>query len=208
MTVNRFYIGLTFIVLCSCSRREAVVEVPSEPFNFELTTCAQADYPEWTTSPYVLPYPVGKSYSVGLSHCGGSFHAEGEPDQFSVDFNVQIGTLITASRAGQVVHVEESGMDGNFPNNLVVIRHSDNTFAQYMHLTFNGALVEVGQTVRYGDSIGYSGSTGLAGYPHLHFVVTGGFWRFPYNSLPMNFRNTTPNPRNLTTGEFYRAEPY
>lgn len=107
-----------------------------------------------------------------------------------------------------MVYVEESGMDGNFPNNLVVVEHVDNTFAQYMHLTHMGALVEVGDIVNRGDSIGLSGSTGLAGYPHLHMVVTGGRWRFPYISLPFNFSNTTPNPTNLKTGEFYRAEAY
>lgn len=209
MLVNRLLITLVFITLVACSsRREPVVEAPRVPFDFELTLCADAEYPEWSNSLYVLPYPVGKRYSVGLSNCGGSFHGEGEPDQFAVDFDIQIGTLVTAARNGLVVYVEESGMDGNFPNNLVVVQHGDDTYAQYMHLTFNGAIPEVGDIVSRGDSIGLSGSTGLAGYPHLHFVVSGGRFNYPYISLPVNFRNTSPNPKSLMTGEFYTAEPY
>ncbi|WP_374958590.1 M23 family metallopeptidase [Gilvibacter sp.] len=194
--------------LMACSKRDPVRELPNQIPDFEQTSCADAQYPEWSTSLYVLPYPVGKSYNVGLSHCGGSFHSEGEPDQFAVDFDMMIGTLITAARPGRVIYVEESGMDGNFPNNLVVVQHDDNTYAHYMHLTFEGAIVEVNYMVNQGDEIGYSGSTGLAGYPHLHFVVTVGGWTYPYVSVPYNFRNTEPNPKSLTSGVSYLAEPY
>ncbi|RDK86882.1 M23 family metallopeptidase [Marinirhabdus gelatinilytica] len=165
-------------------------------------------YPEWTTSPYVLPYPVGESYVIGLSHCGGSFHSAGGPDQFAIDFNMSIGTIITASRDGKVVHVTESGFDGEFPNNLVVVRHFDNTYAQYMHLTKDGAIVTVGETVKQGDTLGYSGATGLAGYPHLHFVVTQDSWPYPYISVPNTFKNTDPNPKSLLSGRAYEALPY
>jgi murein DD-endopeptidase MepM/ murein hydrolase activator NlpD len=75
-----------------------------------------------------------------------------------------IGSIITASRSGTVVQVEESGKDYQFPNNLVVIKHNDGTFAQYMHLTMNGALVEIGATVSKGDTIGISGATAILIY--------------------------------------------
>jgi murein DD-endopeptidase MepM/ murein hydrolase activator NlpD len=119
-----------------------------------------------------------------------------------------IGTYITAARAGTVVHVEESGTDGHFPNNLVVIRHPDYTFAQYMHLTQNGALVNIGDEVKQGAIIGRSGSTGLAGYPHLHFIITRDDWQYPYTGIPFNFKNTRPNPRSLEMGTDYPAYSY
>ena len=206
--IQRLTITCLGLLLLGCSKRDPVREVRIPEVDFELTSCGQANYPEWSTSPYVLPYPVGKSYNIGLTHCSSSFHADGEPDQFAVDFDMNIGTLVTAVRAGRVIHIEESGQDGNFPNNLVVVQLSDNTFAQYMHLTQNGAIVELNDLVVQGDSIGFSGSTGLAGYPHLHFIVTGGGSTFPYLELPMNFRNTAPNPTRLTSGIMYRAEPY
>lgn len=170
--------------------------------------CPGGAYRDWKTSDYVLPYPVGKTYVVNLSHCSGSYHSEGLPDEFAIDFDMPIGTLITAARAGRVVYVEERGEDGNHPNNLVVVDHGDATFAEYMHLTNQGALVRVGDTVAPGDSIGLSGATGLAGYPHLHFVVALDTWSWPYVSIPTTFRNTAANPRSLASGYEYTAVPF
>jgi murein DD-endopeptidase MepM/ murein hydrolase activator NlpD len=170
--------------------------------------CAGAIYPDWATSPYVLPYPVGITRRVDLSNCTGSFHSAHLPDAFATDFAMPIGTVITASRSGTVVHVEERGLDLGFPNNLVVVDHGDGTFAQYMHLTQNGALVAVGVVVSQGDELGLSGATGLAGYPHLHFVVTEDDWEWPYASIPVTFSNTEPNPRGLRPGHAYTAGPH
>ena len=172
--------------------------------------CPNAQYEDWKTSEYVLPYPVGKSYIVTLSHCGGSFHSEGQPDEYGVDFAMDIGQTITAARAGLVVYVEEGGIDGDQShNNLVIVEHVDGTFAQYMHLTQNGALVEVGDQVTQGSDIGLSGNTGLAGFPHLHFIVTqAGTFRYPYTSIPTTFRNTLSNERSLAPGHRYPAYAY
>jgi murein DD-endopeptidase MepM/ murein hydrolase activator NlpD len=170
--------------------------------------CDGASYPNWETSPYVLPYPVGIAHRIDLSNCSGSFHSAGEPDEFATDFAMTIGTVITASRDGTVVQVEESGIDGGFPNNLVVVDHGDGTFAQYMHLTEDGALVEIGDAVARGDTLGLSGATGLAGYPHLHFVVTQDDWPYPYASIPVTFSNTDANPHGLRSGGVYEAGTY
>jgi hypothetical protein len=171
--------------------------------------CASADYDFWETSDYVLPYPVGERYKINLSHCSGSYHSEGLPDQFAIDFAMNIGSIITASRGGVVVDVEESGSDFGFPNNKVVVMHNDETYAQYMHLTKNGAEVEIGDVLKQGDTIGLSGSTGLAGYPHLHFVATQkGSWKYPYSSFPTTFKNTKENELSLQSGETYLALPY
>ncbi len=179
--------------------------VMSEPVE---VGCPGANYNNWEGSPYVLPYPVGTTYKVHLSHCSGSYHSDGRPDKFAVDFEMPIGSTIVASRRGEVVHVEERGFDGEFPNNLVVVYHNDGTYAQYMHLTRNGAIVEIGDFVEKGDEIGYSGATGLAGYPHLHFVVTLDGWEYPYTSIAYNFSNTEPNPRGPKARTFYTALPY
>lgn len=205
-------LGLCFIVLllhCKTSddfknMQQGAIGVPNSSLN-----CIDATYPNWETSRYVLPYTIGESYVIGLSHCGGSFHGFDKPDQYATDFNMPIGTIIRSSRAGTVVFVEESGVDFNQPNNLVVVEHSDGTFAQYMHLTQYGASVDEGDPVQQGTILGMSGATGLAGYAHLHFVVTEiGDFQYPYVSLPMNFKNTTENPRGLDSGSSYEALPY
>ena len=102
-----------------------------------------------------------------------------------------------------------SGRDGGFPNNKIVIKHDDGTFAQYMHLTQNGALVEIGEEISQGDLIGSSGNTGLAGFPHLHFVLTKpGSYKYPYKSMPTTFLNTLANERSLAAGIEYPAYEY
>ena len=185
------------------------ISVPTpDPEEVGLVACADAIYGPYMDSAYVLPYPVGDSYQVNLNHCSSSFHSEGRPDQFAVDFAMTIGSKVTASRAGRVVFVEEAGVDGGFPNNKVIVKHDDNTFAQYMHLTNQGAAVQIADRVEKGDLIGFSGATGLAGYAHLHFVVTTGSFEYPYISIPYNFSNTEENPQGPRSGEIYLAAPY
>ncbi len=170
--------------------------------------CENADYPDWRTSAYVLPFPVGQRYRVDLSNCTTYTHSPGRPDEFGYDFNMPVGSRVSAARSGKVIYVEESGHDGAFPNNLVVVDHGDDTFAQYMHFTRNGVWVEVGDSLNQGDIVGLSGYTGLAGYPHLHFVVTRENWRWPYKSIPVTFRNTVSNVRGLASGYVYEAFSY
>lgn len=208
-------VSLTSLLFFSCStptKEKSKFIVNEDNLNYEegplASGCPGIVYPDWKTSPYVLPYPVGTAYKIDLSNCSGSYHSEGRPDEFAIDFNMNIGTIITAARSGKVVHVEESGFDENHPNNLVVIDHGDNTFAEYMHLTNKGAFVEVGDYVEQGDEIGLSGSTGLAGYPHLHFVVTQNSWQWPYKSIPVTFSNTWSNERSLASGTIYKAFEY
>lgn len=170
--------------------------------------CKGYDHPNWETSPYVLPFAVGESYRVELANCSSSFHGAKQPDNLAYDFVMDIGTPILASRAGTVLFVEESGIDFQHPNNLVIIEHGDNTFAQYMHLTKDGAFVKQGDEVKQGDLLGYSGATGLAGYPHLHFIVVKDDPRWPYEGVPVTFSNTAPNPRGLKSYTNYEALPY
>lgn len=173
-----------------------------------LTGCDGQTYVAPEDSPYVLPFPVGTRYTMNLGNCSTSFHSAGTPDRYAYDFGMDIGTSITASRAGIVVHVVENGVDGNQPNNLVVVSHGDGTFAQYMHLTQNGAAVQRGDEVEQGDVLGLSGNTGLAGYPHLHFVVTMGGWPYPYHPQAITFSNASPRDAILRQGRTYRADAY
>lgn len=66
------------------------------------------------------------------------------------------------------------GPDNKYRNkvNYIQVAHADGTYASYMHLGHEGVLVNVGETAERGQLIGYSGDTGYAGSPHLHFEVT------------------------------------
>lgn len=209
----RICLVLICLVCMGCTREEAWREkligtVKVGNVSDAAADCSEAVFDPWEESPYNLPYAVGQGYIIGLGPCGGSYHSPGLPDMFAIDFIMDIGTRILAVRSGRVVYVEESGLDGGFPNNLVVVEHADGSHALYMHLTHRGAAVAVGQQVAQGALLGYSGNTGLAGYPHLHLVVTApGPWQYPYQSLPVNFRNTQPNPKSLESGVMYVALP-
>jgi len=206
------YIAL-FFVCFSCIKKDSFISDGVGGQNGFANGCEGIFYPNWETSLNVLPYPIGQSYSIGLSHCSGSEHSEGEPDQFAIEIIMDVGTLVTATRKGTIMYVEESGLDFELPNNVVILRDEDGFFHQYQHLTYNGALVEKGQFVNKGDHIGYSGASGIARFPHLHFVATDFDWvnpygTNPYKSYPITFSNTSENPRSLIQGQTYEALPY
>ncbi len=167
-------------------------------------------YPEQDTSPYILPYTVGTSFEIGQGNCtsANDSHAAGTADAFAYDIDMPIGTDVVAARGGTVLSIEERYVDGNrIPGeeNFVNIRHKDGSVGVYFHLTRDGALVEVGATVRQGDIIAKSGDTGDSTEPHLHFQVDAAEGQ---SSVPVSFRNTRPHPNGLVEGRTYQAEPY
>ncbi len=57
-----------------------------------------------------------------------------------------------------------------------MIMHADGTFAEYAHIKYNDTNLNVGDSVKKGDVIAYSGNVGWSSGPHLHFVCfLGGF---------------------------------
>jgi murein DD-endopeptidase MepM/ murein hydrolase activator NlpD len=119
-----------------------------------------------------------------------------------------IGTAVVAARNGTVFLVEDGFTDGTRTagqENYINILHADGSVAGYVHLTRNGALVELGQSVAQGQVIGLSGDTGSSSEPHLHFHVQG---CDGCASIPVVFRNTRAHPKGLVQGETYRAEAF
>lgn len=113
---------------------------------------------------------VTQGYHGALSHRGLSAYA--------IDFGVPVGTPIYAAREGKVVESEvSSSIGGPSPQfrpymNRIRVEHSDGTFGNYYHLKLNGSVVKVGQNVKKGELVGYSGNTGYCTNPHLHFSVS------------------------------------
>lgn len=180
-----------------------------------LTSCGSGDgllsmpgvcdgYPDSATSAYRLPWQTGASFEVGQGNCGGITHNGSV--KYSYDFNMPIGTNITAARAGTVYKVVEDKADGNGCNsgdNHIYIEHSDGTVSMYLHLTQNGSNVQVGDSVTQGQSIGTSGNSGCSGGPHLHFQVNSS--RNSKKSIPVTFSNAGVNKRGLQAGKTYTA---
>ncbi|THA45937.1 M23 family metallopeptidase [Streptomyces sp. A1136] len=86
------------------------------------------------------------------------------------DFACPIGTPVHAASAGVVVKAgPNGGGDGPAYGNAIVIRHANNTYSQYAHLS--RIQVRIGQKVAMGAQIGLSGNTGNSTGPHLHFEI-------------------------------------
>lgn len=157
---------------------------------------------------YVLPYPVGESYSCTQSFSGsishqGVFH-------YSVDFGMPKGTIITAARKGQIFYIQESFTDqdrGADRSNVVVIQHADDCFSRYAHISKNGAKVKLGEKVESGDTIALSGKTGARTY-HLHFDVTKECSQTNCQTMAFQFKNCSPHHYPLQSGVMYKALEY
>lgn len=191
MTPLKFTIICLLVAVTCCKSENDILVMPDEQ----------------KSSEYVLPFPVGKTYLCSQGWGGrhqGVF-------KYAVDFDMPIGTIITAARSGRVVFTRENFSDSETEfgrENLVIIMHSDSTFGRYVHLTKNGALVNIDQFVQQGDTIALSGGSGQTMNPHLHFDVTEKCDGPDCQSIPVFFHNTSPHPNGLVTGKKYTAEPY
>jgi len=83
-----------------------------------------------------------------------------------IDIAAPMGANIVASKGGKVV---TSSFDSGGYGNYVIIDHGGGYMTVYGHLRTR--LVNVGQQVHGGQTIGYCGSTGRSNGPHLHFEV-------------------------------------
>lgn len=97
-------------------------------------------------------------------------------DIHCIDWGMPIGTPIYAARAGKIRRKESrynthGGEECREIGNGVEIYHDNNEVSVYAHLMWRGVVVKKGQKVKAGQLIGYSGQTGFATYPHLHFGV-------------------------------------
>ena len=165
-----------------------------------------------SASAYILPYAAGAKYRVNQANCSG--HGHSNFWNHGYDFVMDIGTPVAAAREGTVVWASAKCDDGDRScTNLITVRHDDGTVALYSHLTKGGVHVLPGQRVTAGQLIGRSGNTGnTGGLPHLHFSLhpCEGLPGLPHAgacpTIPVNFRNTEPNPHGLAAGHAYLAQ--
>lgn len=171
--------------------------------------CPGTEYPNPAQSLYVLPWPVGQSVRTGLTHCSGAH--SGRADPFAYDFDLPEGAPFHAARGGRVDTVENdqpSSSGGGGVGNHVVIDPGDGSQGVYANAPRGGIQVRVGDAVRPGDVLGVVGRSGMAGHPHLHFVVATGQVPQGVRSLAVNFRNADPADTTLRSQTRYRAMPH
>lgn len=98
-----------------------------------------------------------------------------------VDISARYGTKVFASAAGVVEFTRVKYRPNSGYGRVVIINHGNGYKTLYGHLaTVN---VQKGQKVERWDVIGYSGATGRATGPHLHYEV----WRDGRAENPENY---------------------
>ena len=129
---------------------------------------------------YTLTITAGPSLNFPVSSSGkpkiGSFWGDGRDNggrkHEGVDIFASKLTPAIAAADGVVTNVTENQLGG-----LVVFMHPSNRDYTLYYAHLDKQLVQSGQTVRTGDTLGLVGNTGNARYtpPHLHFgIYTGG----------------------------------
>ncbi len=141
---------------------------------------------------YALPYENNSSHWLVQGYFSRFSHKE----RAALDFKMKRGTKILAARDGIVVRVKEDGNRGGLNKkyrpygNNIVIQHADGSRAGYWHFQYNGAMVNVGDSVKKGQVIALSGKTGYAALPHVHFLVWTFNGRGNWQQIPTRFQTS------------------
>ena len=135
-------------------------------------TCAGAE------TLYRLPWADGRSFMFTQVPGGRITTHFTKATLHAIDIAMPVGVAIVAARDGVVEALEDRHGSNpeeeavTYEGNFVRVRHADATAATYAHLAHRGIAVALGERVVSGQLLGYSGATGEAHAPHLHFVVT------------------------------------
>lgn len=124
---------------------------------------------------FIRPVKSGK-ITATMYYSSGKYHG-------AVDFGVSVGTPVYASADGIVVTSTWGGSDSY--GYYVKIKHYNGYYTLYAHAS--SLVVKVGQEVKQGDLIMYSGNTGNSTGPHLHFEVRKSPGGYNDRVNPLNF---------------------
>lgn len=116
----------------------------------------------WPVSPPTITQKFGNTAFAQSGGYNGNGHN-------GIDFRAPTGTSIRAALSGEVLAVNINVAYMCQYGKWVLIRHANGLTTLYAHLSV--VSVDPGDTVSTGDVIGYSGDTGYALGPHLHFTV-------------------------------------
>lgn len=140
--------------------------------------------------PFSGNYPISQYFGETITDKNG---------HTGIDYACPLTTQILASADGQVFYA--GWKDGGY-GYCVFIKHADGNVTIYEHL-LSQICVNVGQVVKQGQVIGYSGSTGKSTGPHLHFEVRDSNGK-PFDPMKLglvcvddNISYVKPEPKKL-----------
>jgi murein DD-endopeptidase MepM/ murein hydrolase activator NlpD len=86
---------------------------------------------------------------------------------YGVDYSAPVGTPVEVTANGVVL---SAGWDGG-GGNVVKVQHGSGYVTAYLHLSRFAAGIHPGVHVKQGETVAYTGATGLATGPHLDYRV-------------------------------------
>lgn len=124
----------------------------------------------------ILAWPVIGRVTQGFGATSDAqyFYNKGKytnPTHNGIDIQSSIGTPVVAAGDGQIIAIgnQDKYCYRAAYGKFILIRHDNYLTTFYGHLSLQ--IVKVGDIVKRGDIIGYSGNTGFSTGPHLHFTV-------------------------------------
>lgn len=155
---------------------------------------------------YKLPFSGTRTVTQGengkLTHTGN--HA------FAIDFAMPEGAEVLSIRDGIVVAVKKDSKEGgglhiaaDKANYIYVYHPDDGSIAKYAHLKENGTAVKLGQKVKAGELIGFSGNTGKSNAPHLHLQVDVPKGFSDGDLISIRFQGAKGEPFKVEEGKSY-----
>jgi murein DD-endopeptidase MepM/ murein hydrolase activator NlpD len=138
---------------------------------------------------WLFGQPYGNT--VTAYNTGSRQYSAGQGLHFGLDFSMPCGTPLVAVADGEVVAVDDLGF-GSAPHNLLIRHPQLNYVSLYGHL-LGPAPVSVGQQVRQGDVVAYSGDPDetCVSRPHMHYELRSLDYFTTYN--PVNVMDTAWN---------------
>lgn len=124
---------------------------------------------------FIRPVKTG-SITATMYYSSGKYHG-------AVDFGVSVGTPVYAAADGIVVTSTWGGSDSY--GYYIKIKHYNGLYTLYAH--GSSLVVSVGQEVKQGQLIMYSGNTGNSTGPHLHFEVRVSPGGYSNRDNPLNY---------------------
>ena len=124
---------------------------------------------------FIRPVKSG-SITAKMYYSSGKYHG-------AVDFGVSVGTPVYAAADGIVVISTWGGSDSY--GYYIKIKHYNGLYTLYAH--GSSLVASVGQQVKQGQLIMYSGNTGNSTGPHLHFEVRVSPGGYSNRVNPLNY---------------------
>ena len=125
-----------------------------------------------TGKPGILAWPLDSVYITQLfGETSASHRLYTEGTHNGIDLSASVGTAVKSAKDGVVLGIGNTdAVKGCLSyGKWIMIDHGNGLSTLYGHLSLQK--VEAGERISAGQVIGYSGSTGYATGPHLHFGV-------------------------------------